>query len=378
MDGTGSKLVDIIHFYHARNSLLTMNDSNLFGNENRTIDSRPPLGEDLLPPIEKPSARFIIQLFVVPALIVILIVAVWVSLSWLVRSTSLSPDKLIAGIEDGPSVARWQRASELANMLQNKSYADFKLDREGAAHLAQILNRELDRSKSADDSEEQATLRIFLARALGRFSVPDGIHELFKAVDTKGGQYDESVRSAALDAIAERVENLHLLIPPQDIDYSTFEPKLKQLANDDDPAIRHKAAYILGKIGLPPALDQLEGLLGDTDPNTRYNAAIGLAQHGNAKGVDTLAEMLDVDDQSGVQQEEGESNKQIKRRNLIDAAIGAAHALKRQNPAADITPVIRALNRLVSADQKTLAKAHVEPRIIDEAKPLLDELKREP
>ena len=46
-----------------------MNDSSLFSNEPQKIESRPPLGEDLLPPVEQPSARFIIQLFVVPALI---------------------------------------------------------------------------------------------------------------------------------------------------------------------------------------------------------------------------------------------------------------------------------------------------------------------
>jgi hypothetical protein len=56
-----------------------MNDSSLFSNEPPKIESRPPLGEDLLPPVEQPSARFIIQLFVVPALIVALIVAVWLT-----------------------------------------------------------------------------------------------------------------------------------------------------------------------------------------------------------------------------------------------------------------------------------------------------------
>ena len=57
------------------NDLERMNDSSLFNDEQRTIGSRPPLGEDLLPPVEQPSARFIIQLFVVPALIVVMIVA---------------------------------------------------------------------------------------------------------------------------------------------------------------------------------------------------------------------------------------------------------------------------------------------------------------
>ena len=125
-----------------------MNDSSLFSNEHRTIESRPPLGEDLLPPVEQPSARFIIQLFVVPALIVALIVAVWLAFNWLVRSTELGPDQLIQGIEQGPNVARWQRARELADLLQNKRFASFKRDPQAAAHLARILDREMERAKT--------------------------------------------------------------------------------------------------------------------------------------------------------------------------------------------------------------------------------------
>src|SRR5690242_6222897 len=64
-----------------------MNDSSLFRDEPAKYEARPPLGEELLPPVEQPSARFIVQLFVVPALIVVLIVGVWLSFNWLVRST---------------------------------------------------------------------------------------------------------------------------------------------------------------------------------------------------------------------------------------------------------------------------------------------------
>src|SRR6476619_4134539 len=179
-----------------------MNDSSLFGNEHRTIESRPPLGEELLPPVEQPSARFIIQLFVVPALIVMLIVAVWLSFNWLVRSTALGPEKLIQGIEEGPSVARWQRASELADLLQHKRYSGFKRDPEPDNHRARMLDRELERSKYGDNGQEQATFRYFLALALGQFEVPDGIETLLKAAETKADDNEELVRDAALKAIA--------------------------------------------------------------------------------------------------------------------------------------------------------------------------------
>ena len=64
-----------------------------------------PAGDDLLPPVEPPSAGFIIQLFVIPALIVVLIVAVWLAFNWLVRTAS-SPEDVIQGLKQGPSVAR--------------------------------------------------------------------------------------------------------------------------------------------------------------------------------------------------------------------------------------------------------------------------------
>src|SRR3954470_22419096 len=145
-----------------------MNDSSLFSNEHRTIESRPPLGEDLLPPVEQPSARFIIQLFVVPALIVALIVAVWLAFNWLVRSTELGPDQLIQGIEQGPNVARWQRARELAQKLQDKRYPEYRKNHKVASDVARMLDRELDHPETTDFAVEY---RKYLAAALGEFDV---------------------------------------------------------------------------------------------------------------------------------------------------------------------------------------------------------------
>src|SRR5215203_4713335 len=151
-----------------------MSDARNYRTENLGGPMRPPLGEELLPPVEQPSAKFIIQLFVVPALIVMGIVGLWLSLNWLVRSATIDPKRLIAGIESGPSVARWQRANELADMLNNRRNVDMKRDPKLASQLAGILDREIEQSKDGRDSQEQATLRHFLVLALGEFEVPDG------------------------------------------------------------------------------------------------------------------------------------------------------------------------------------------------------------
>ncbi len=188
-----------------------MNDSSLFSNEHRTIGSRPPLGEELLPPVEQPSARFIIQLFVVPALIVVLIVAVWLGFNWLVRSTELGPDQLIQGIEQGPNVARWQRARELADMLQDKRYPEFRQSHESADNLARMLDRELDQPNTKEDAVE---FRKYLARALGEFDVENGTDVLLKAAKINRDPADQKVRDAAIQAIAVRAYNLSKLKPP--------------------------------------------------------------------------------------------------------------------------------------------------------------------
>src|SRR5262245_57253683 len=208
-----------------------MNDSSLLNNEHR-IESRPPLGQELLPPVEQPSARFIIQLFVVPALIVILIVAVWLAFNWLVRSTELGPEQLIQGIEQGPNVARWQRARELADMLQDKRYPEFRQSHKAAADLARMLDREIDQAGMKEDDIE---FRKYLARALGEFDVEEGTDTLLKAAKTNRGADDEKVRDAAIQAIAVRAYNLSKLKAPVELSNPNLEPALLALAGDTDP-----------------------------------------------------------------------------------------------------------------------------------------------
>jgi hypothetical protein len=350
-----------------------MNDSSLFSNEHRTIESRPPLGEELLPPVEQPSARFIIQLFVVPALIVALIVAVWLAFNWLVRSTELGPDQLIQGIEQGPNVARWQRARELADMLQDKRYPEFRQSHGSAANLARMLDRELD---EADKKEDAIEFRKYLARALGEFDVEDGTEVLLKAAKTNRDPSDQMVRDAAIQAIAVRAYNLSKLKPPAQLSTPELEPTLLQLATDADPVIRFQTAYALGHIGTPAAIKQLEQMVDDPDAGTRYNAAVALAHRGNAKSIETLAEMLDINEQAGVRDEKDEG-KPFKRTVIIVSAIDAAHALARQNPKANLAPILSALEQIASADKTSLEKAHVAPRVVSDAKVALDLLKAE-
>ncbi len=348
-----------------------MNDSSLFSNEHRTTEARPPLGEDLLPPVEQPSARFIIQLFVVPALIVILIVSVWLAFNWLVRSTEQGPEQLIQGIAQGPNVARWQRARELADLLQDKRYPEFRRSHESAADLGRMLDREIDQAGMKDDDIE---FRKYLARALGEFDVEEGTDALLKAAKTNRDPADQQVRDAAIQAIAVRAFNLAKLSPPVQLATAELEPTLLALATDTDPVIRFQTAYALGHIGTPAAIKQLEAMVDDPDPGTRYNAAVALAHRGNIKAIDTLTEMLDMNELAGVRDEK-EEGKQFKRTVLIVSAIDAARALAKQNPKANLTPIISALEEIKSADKEALKKAYIAPRVVADTNVALDMLK---
>lgn len=333
-----------------------------------------PTGDDLLPPVEPPSASFLIQLFVVPALIVLMIVAVWLTFTWLVRRTT--PETIVNGLEQGPSIARWQRASELADMLRNQRFAEFKRDAPSANRLARILERELEQAAIRGDSEgdDEATLRYFLARAIGEFEVQEGVDVLLKAASTNATSHDQLVRGAAIEAIAVRAYNLQHLESPQQLNHPHLMPTLSRLATDEDPAVRSKAAFALGQIGTSEASERLEQMVDDPHADTRYNAAIGLAHRGNAKGIETLAEMLDLEQLARPRAAADGNVDAALTSVLVSSALQAVEALSDKNSDADLAPVIQSLQRLAAAEPEALRTLQLPTRVASDARRVLESL----
>jgi HEAT repeats len=322
-------------------------------------------GDDLLPPVEPPSAGFILQLFVVPALIVLLVVGVWLSFSWLVHRSQ--PKDLIQGLQSS-RVARWQRASELADMLRNEHNEQLKTDTSAAVQLADILNQEIDRAGDQGGMDnESVTLRYFLCRALGEFHVPDTLDVLLKAAKTNRDPREQIVRQGAIEAIAVLSFNLRQLDPPQELPSAELDQTLAQLANDPDDAIRSTTAYALGRIASPGSVAQLEVLVDDPDADTRYNAAVALAHQGNAKSVETLAEMLDFTEPSSVVKEPEPGDQLAKRTLIISNAMDAARELAAKNPDANLSEITAALEKLMNADASQLQKTMINPRRVTSA-----------
>lgn len=335
-------------------------------------------GDDNLPPVEPPSARFIIQLFVVPALIVMLVVGVWIVVTWLVHRTTMQPKDLIEGLETA-SVARWQRASELADLLRNDRFADFRKNGEAAAQLAAVLQREVDAADGGQKMDQESIqLRYFLARALGEFRVDEGTDTLLAAASTNRDPREELVRRGALQAIAVRAYNHSQLEPPQTFTDPNVEPTLFKLATDESPLVRSETAFALGQIGSPSALAELEKMLADPHPDTRYNAAIALAKHGNVAAIPTLAEMLDMDEMSSIREEPGVPGQFSKRSLIVTNALKEVDKLHREQPSADFAPVIESLEKIIAADPAALEAARFHPTIVPRSEETLELLQEQP
>ena len=343
--------------------------------EDRTIANPDPLpiaGDDLMPPVEPPSAGFIIQLFVVPAVIVLLIVAVWLTVSWLVHRTR--PQDLIQGLE-GSGVARWQKASELADILRNERFADFKRDAAAASKLATNLKREIEAADNEHGMDGQSVmLRFFLCRALGEFEVSEGMDALLLAAQTNRDPAEQLVRRGAVQAIAMRAFKLREMGEAQLLDDPKLVDALLKLSEDEDVLVRSETAYALGRLGTPACVQRLEVMIGDPYADTRYNAAVALAHAGNAAAVEMLAEMLEPVPLASALEEPANQGQVRKRATIVHSAMEAAKELAKKNPTANLTPITTALQSLAKADDKTLEEALIPRGAVSAAKRTLESL----
>jgi len=101
---------------------------------------RPPAPDDL-PPVQPPSAGFLVQLFVVPGIIVAIIVVVWVLVDWLAHMES-DPQKYVDGLRRNGDDA-WRQADNLAEMLHSSRGNELKGNARLAATLAEILDERI-------------------------------------------------------------------------------------------------------------------------------------------------------------------------------------------------------------------------------------------
>ena len=248
-----------------------------------------PLSSESLPPVEPPSAKFIVQLFVVPGLIVATIVGVWLLFGKL-ASAEQDWQALLADMKSSNEHRRGRGAMGLAQALavdQNRKSEGPRLttNPQVAQELSTFLADTLKRSSQQPVVIDQ---QAFLTRTLGMLDVPESVlpvlHEAMK--DT----YDREVRKNAVAAVATIAHRANDRGTP--LTDSGILEGLSEVARDSDPLLRSLVALSLGFFPLELADQSLTVLLADTDANTRANAAVAFTRHKSLKAVPVLQEVL--------------------------------------------------------------------------------------
>lgn len=295
--------------------------------------------DDQLPPVEPPSPGFIVQLFVIPALIVIIMFALGAGIKWLVERDN-DPQSYVDSLRKN-NAGRWQAASDLADLLRNPRNVRLKDDAHLAQELVGILSKELAEGSFDKNAIE---LRVYLCHLLGEFHVPEVLDVLLQAAKTERDPSEATVRFAAMKALAVWLAGS----TSKPAVAKKLMPTLLEASRDDQPLLRSTAAFALGAADTAEAHQRLERMLVDSYPDVRYNAATMLATHGDAEAVDVLAEMLDAEQVGALEKEAETGSRRYKRDLILVNALRATKDLSEKNHEADLQPLAEAVERLTA------------------------------
>ena len=329
--------------------------------------------DEMLPPVEPPNAGFLLQLFVVPAVIVLAVVCLWLLVTSLASSDSQDPEKIVRALRSS-NQNRWQQAYELASMLQiEKRYPQLKRNAELAGELAKLLDEEITAGLTDENSVK---LRCFLCAALGSFQVEEGLDVLLRAAREDP---ERDVRRDAINAIAVRAQHLADQKDPQPLRHDELVETFVTLANQPDDLIRSQLAFALGVITLPEDADprltvELEKLADDLYADARYNAALALARKGNLRAVEAVAEMLDRDAIAiSISREDLPARQTHKRNTILRNALEAVESLLEKNPQVDLPELRTAVERFVETAPEWDHYDKSLEALVDQARELLEE-----
>ena len=269
--------------------------------------------DDSLPPVEPPSAAFLVQLFLVPGLIVAIIVCVWLAFHWLAHLGN-DPQAYVRTLRRA-NEGRWQAALNLANDLRGPGGSRLKSDADLASELGSILDDEVASGRTGEQSQ---TLRLYLCRALGEFTVPEAAAPLVRRVTAEG---DSETTQAAVEALAVLATNLTEAGRSFN-DRKGVVQAVVQAASSADSKVRNACGFTLGVLGGEQSVEALLQLAADDNADVRANAALGLARLGNSEAYDTLAELLVTPDiETTAASSDEEQSRRYKRVLLVVNAL---------------------------------------------------------
>lgn len=314
---------------------------------------------DHLPPVEPPSAKFIVQLFVVPGLIVAAIVGVWLLFGKL-ASAEQDWQALLADMKSSNEHRRGRGAMGLAQALaadQNRQTDGPRLATN--PQVAQELSAFLaDTLKSSSQEPSVIDQQAFLTRTLGMLDVTEAVLPVLR--DAMKESRDREVRKNAVLAVATIAFRATERGTPL-VDAGILE-ELSNVSRDSDTLLRSSAAFALGLFPLDLADQPLTVLLADMDPNTRANAAVAFTRLKSLKGLPVLREVLKAAAESKQPGPEGDA-----------APIATATALK---AISELAPQLDEATRTeIAADVSTISTKYPDPRIRLDAAQVLTKLR---
>ncbi len=297
---------------------------------------------DSLPPIEPPSMKFIVQLFVIPGVIVAAIVLVWLVIDRLTAAGN-NPRDYVAALKRN-SETRWQASINLASAMNGTRNTEIRSDPNFAKELSQLLSDEL---IVETENNESITLREYLCKTLGEFWVDEPLPALVKAAGLQRNNAEIPVRRAAIQSLGLLAENVRTH-QQHELKHPDLIPTLLAVSNLESNILRSEGAYALALVGGDEAITRLEAMVHDPYPDARYNASAGLARHGNDQGRDVLLEMLNPAEHAGIDLELEKGLKEHKQILMIDAALRSVTFLLEKNPQLDIAPYLATQDKLLA------------------------------
>lgn len=315
-----------------------------------------PTSPEMLPPVEPPSAKFIVQLFVVPGLIVAAIVGVWLLFGKL-ASAEQDWQALVADMKSSNEHRRGRGAMGLAQALaadQNRSGDGPRLatNPQVAQELAKFFADSLKNSSTEPAVIDQ---QAFLARTLGLLDVPDAILPVLR--DAMQPHHDREVRKNAVLAVATIAHRANERGTPL-TDTAVVE-ELSAVSRDPDPLLRSSSAFTLGLVATDTVRQPLTVLLADVDRNTRVNAAIAFARQ---KALDGLPVLRDILSEAAAGERPGAAEPALENTAPgLDSLLAVSNCLRAVGElASQLDPVTR---DAVARDVEAISKNHFDPRV---------------
>ena len=269
-----------------------------------------------MPQVEPPSAGFVIQLFVIPAAVVVVVIIVWLLFG-----------KLAGGERDAMEYVRqlrsptanWRLAFELASLIQHD-----REDRQRSGVARRAFRPAFSRSRPAGCRPQADAVSGAHAGGIPHSRGEDRaaartVDPLVPLAQRSSTKYPTPIRIAAAASLAKQAARLDGKLEDEQA-----VKALGEAAATGEPEARQMAVYALGFFGGNAATELLrERVKQDEDRFVRFNAAVALGRRGDLAAAGTLREMLSTADLAKVIDLPSDTEKQNKIEAIELEAMGA-------------------------------------------------------